>query len=543
MSGTSPARLEVRELTVTLPDGSRPVRGVSLDVAAGEIHALVGPSGSGKSLTARALARLLPPGAAAGGFASATGPEGGSLVLVGDPAAPAHRVRGRAISYVPQQAGSALHPGRRIAAQARAVARAHGRGGAWQQAAVAALRWAGLSDGTDAAAERGILRAYPHQLSGGQQQRALLALAELCRPWVSVPDEVTTGLDPEVRDAVLGRMRERADTERRPILLITHDIGLVERWADRVTVLRDGRTAETGPVREVLAGPRDPFTRQLLADRPARSARPRTPAPRTPSRQDAPVLAAVDVTVRHPPRRRGGPAVTALDAVGVSLGPAEALAVVGASGSGKSTLLRCLAGLQSPDGGEVRAGPRRTGASPVQLLFQDALSSLDPRWPVARLVAEPLRYASGSWRGTGRRVGELLESVGLPAGLADRRAAELSGGQLQRVAVARALAADPAVLLCDEPTTNLDLTAQAGVVRLLDALRRERGLATVFVTHDLALVPHVADRVLVMAEGRVVEETDPARLRESVHPATRRLLAPGGTGAGAAPVPRAAEGP
>ncbi|MFJ6616031.1 dipeptide ABC transporter ATP-binding protein [Kitasatospora sp. NPDC091335] len=527
--------VELEGLNVEFGHGRRRttvVAGVSLTLSAGECLALVGESGSGKSVTARTLVGLTAPGAAV--RAERFLVEGRDAAAFGE--REWRRVRGRTVGLVLQDALSALDPLRRVGAEVAEPLLAHrvlpkadvpGR----VEELLAAV-------GVPEPAERA--RQYPHQLSGGLRQRALIASALAAGPRVLVADEPTTALDVTVQAQVLDLLG-RLKAEGTALLLISHDLAVVARLADRIAVMKDGRIVESGPAGRVLGAPEHPYTRMLLAaapdpDRPA-------PAPaHSPAEVAATATATKDelLTVRGLVKRYRTPdggLREAVAEVSFGLAPGETLGIVGESGSGKSTTARLVMGMLAPDAGEVLLDGRPWSALPererrparpaVQLVHQDPLASFDPRFTVRRILAEALAVA-GVPRGAARReraVG-LLTQVGLGEQHLERRPHGLSGGQRQRVAIARALATGPRLLVCDEPVSALDVSVQAQVLELLARLRAELGLAMLFISHDLAVVRQVSDRVLVMKDGRAVEYGPVERVfRSPVHPYTRQLLA------------------
>ncbi|MGD9571165.1 MAG: nickel ABC transporter ATP-binding protein NikE [Thermoleophilia bacterium] len=514
----SPPALVARGLRVQGPDGARLVDDVGFSVAAGEVLAVVGGSGAGKTLAALALIGLVPPPARhAGGAVELDGvpvPAGGEAL---------RRVRGAGIALVPQDPAAALDPVRRVGEQVAETIRAHrpmGRGEARARAAAAL-------------AEVGVVRDdHPHRLSGGQRQRALIAMALAPGPRVLVADEPTASLDAPVQVEVLDLLDRRRREGGLAVVLVTHDLGAVARIADRVVVMDAGQVVEEGPARQVLAAPRHPATAALVAAVPRPRAVPRL-APAGP-----PLLEARGVVRVH--RARSGE-VRALDGADLAVGEGEVVGLVGASGSGKTTLGRMMVRLDRPSEGAVTVGGRdlaaldpdglRAARRTVQMVFQDPYLSLDPRLSVGAAIAEPMRIhgLGGSSRAERRaseaaRVPELMEVVGLDPGLASRRPATLSGGQRQRVALARALALEPRALVLDEPVSSLDPATGARVLAVLDELRQRRGLSYLLISHDLAAVAAQADRVAVMDAGRIVEAGPPPRLLAAPgHPATRAL--------------------
>ncbi|WP_406111997.1 dipeptide ABC transporter ATP-binding protein [Kitasatospora purpeofusca] len=525
------------------------VDGVSLAIGTGECVALVGESGSGKSVTARSLIGLA--GARARVSARTLEVAGADTARFGERQWRA--VRGRQVAMVFQDALTALDPLRTVGTEIAEAARLGGTAGPDRDARVVELLTAVGVPEPEARRTQ-----YPHQLSGGLRQRALIASALAADAPLLIADEPTTALDAIVQAqilALLGRLKD----EGRGLLLVSHDLAVVAQLADRVLVLRRGEVVESGPVGRVLSAPEHPYTRMLLdavpsgrpPARPVRSPReapgaeaPGAEAPgaeKVGAEEVAPVLSGRGLVKSFAP---GGP--RALDEVGFTLRAGEALGVVGESGSGKTTLARVALGLSRPDAGEVllhgrpwSALPerrRRADRSAIQFVQQDPYASADPRFTVARIIGEALPGLRRAERA--RRCAELLDQVGLPAELLSRRPHQLSGGQRQRVAIARALAGRPQVLVCDEPVSALDVSVQAQVLELLDRLRRERGIALLFITHDLAVVRQVADRVLIMRGGSVVEEGETERIFEApAHPYTRALLdavlrLPGADGAG-----------
>ncbi|NMA77364.1 MAG: ABC transporter ATP-binding protein, partial [Actinomycetales bacterium] len=380
------------------------------------------------------------------------------------------------------------------------------------------------------------------ELSGGLRQRALIAAALALDPRLLIADEPTTALDVTVQAQILDLLEQSLRTGR-SLLLISHDLAVVERLADHVVVMRDGRVLEQGPTHEVLSRPRDPYTRELIAAVPSARSRggrlspgPPRPIPRLErerSDQDRPVLRLEHVTKRYrgPDRRER----TVVDDVSFALHPGETLGIVGESGSGKSTCARMALALTSPSHGrvlldeqpwsEIGERRRRPHRRRIGVVHQDPLGSFDPRWEVGRTLADAL---PGELSRTQRRtrVQELLTWVGLDGGVAHRHPLTLSGGQRQRVAIARALASSPDVLVLDEPVSALDVSVQAQVLDLLQDLQDALGTAYLFISHDLGVIHHLSDRVLVMQGGRIVETgTADEVLRAPRHPYTRQLIA------------------
>ncbi|MFF9121585.1 dipeptide ABC transporter ATP-binding protein [Streptomyces massasporeus] len=490
----------------------RAVDGLSFRLEEGAALALVGESGSGKSTVASALL----------GLHRGTGARvEGSVEVAGTDVQRAsdeelRRLRGGRAAMVFQDPLSSLDPHYAIGDQIAEVYRVHARVSrrAARARAVEVLDRVGIPG----AARRS--RSRPHEFSGGMRQRALIAMALACEPRLLIADEPTTALDVTVQAQVLDLLHALREETGMGLLLVTHDVGVAAESVDEVLVMRHGRAVEHGPVTGVLGAPAEPYTRELLA------AVPRLDAPRKVSTDPEEVV--LEATGLRREFGRGERAVTAVDEVSLTL-RRETLGIVGESGSGKTTLGRMLVGLLQPTAGSlVFEGRPHTGVNPaVQMVFQDPVSSLNPRRSVGESIADPLRARGERQEGRIReRVEELLERVGLEAGHYDRYPHEFSGGQRQRVGIARALAADPRVIVCDEPVSALDVTTQAHVVALLGELQRELGLALVFVAHDLAVVRQVSDRVAVMRRGRIVEEGPVEEVYESPRdPYTRQLLA------------------
>ncbi|MET9227935.1 ABC transporter ATP-binding protein [Lentzea sp. NPDC003310] len=500
------ALLSVEEVSVDF--GSSPVVSeVSFSLTTGEVLAVVGESGSGKTVTAMSLLGLLPPTASVSGRAVLNGRDLYSLSP-----AELREVRGNEVGMVFQEPMSALNPVFTIGSQIveavrvhRAVSRAEARA-----RAVELLELVGLPP------ER--FKAYPHEMSGGQLQRVVIAMAVANEPSLLVADEPTTALDVTVQAEILGLLRDLRDRLGVAILLITHDMGVVADLADRVVVMNAGRVVETGPVRQVFRTPAEEYTRTLLDSVLRLESRELV------ARQaEEPVLELADVSVTYGRLR-------AVDGVSFTIGRGETLGLVGESGSGKSSLAGAVTGLTRYTGRLTIAGRevselRKADRGRIGLVFQDPLSSLNPRATIARSIAQPLLLHT-PLRGAelAAKVDELLDAVRLGPALRDRYPHELSGGQRQRVGIARAIALGPDLLIADEPTSALDVTVQARVLDLFRELQRELRFACLFISHDLAVVQHLADRVAVLHRGRVVEEGTEV-FAAPRDPYTRRLLA------------------
>ncbi|PTR27728.1 peptide/nickel transport system ATP-binding protein [Rhodococcus sp. OK519] len=498
-----PSLLDIRDLTIAFGQARPAVDSASLEVARGEFVALVGESGSGKSMTARAILGLLPGGATAQGSIVLDGQE-----LIGATEPELERLRGSKVSLIFQEPQSALNPVRRIGWQLREAIRAHRKISKTdaRDAAIHLLEQVEIPD------PRRRVDYFPHQLSGGQKQRVAIALALAGEPDLLVADEPTTALDVTVQAeilALLGRVRLRSGMG---ILLITHNMGVVAQHADRVIVMRAGEIVETGGVHSVFDAPTHPYTRSLLAAVPRL---PEQAGAELPGRATDVVLEFDAATVTYA-AHHGNPAFRAVDGVTLTVGRGEVLGLVGESGSGKTTLGRAAVGLvgltagrvlvEGQDLGDISARQLRELRRDVAFVQQDPATSLDPRLTIAASIREPLDvHGVGSSTERRRRVLELLDAVRLPAPFADRFPHQLSGGQRQRVALARALALRPKLLIADEPTSALDVSVQAEVLQLFTSIQHDLGFACLFISHDLAVVHQVADRVAVLRSGSVIE--------------------------------------
>jgi peptide/nickel transport system ATP-binding protein len=515
------------------------VRGVSLSVAAGEVLAIVGESGSGKSVTARSILGLLPETARTRGAVVLSRKDGtGEHDVVTLSGRQLRAVRGRDAAMVFQEPGSVLNPVYTIGWQITEGLRAHGGIGRKEARAKAidVLRRVGIPD-----AEHRI-DYYPHQFSGGQKQRIVIAQALVLDPGVIIADEPTTALDVTVQAEILDLLRRCRDDFGAAIVLITHNMGVVADLADRVAVMYQGRIVEEADVATLFSAPQDDYTKQLLGSVPrigqGTAKATERAAGRAPGWETvAPVVEARDLRIVYPGRLRR-PDFTAVDGVSFAIRPGEVLGLVGESGSGKTTIGRAIAGLTKVTDGSLSVlgtemnGVKERALRPVRerigFVFQDPATSFNPLLTIAEAVAEPLivHKRHKNLAGARKRVDDLLESVQLPRSYGDRFPHELSGGQRQRASLARALALFPELLIADEPTSALDVSVQARVLELFEDLQRELGFAALFISHDLAVVDLLADRIAVLYQGRLVEEgTGEQVLGAPQHPYTQRLLA------------------
>ncbi len=518
-------------------DGQTVVHNLSFTLAPGKTLALVGESGSGKSVTARSLIGL----AGAGARVSARTLSYGGQDLLGLSERGWRRLRGKGIGFVLQDALVSLDPLRAVGKEILEVLKAHN----WGDRRSRGERVIDLLDKVGVPEPRLRARQRPDQLSGGLRQRALIASALALSPGLVIADEPTTALDATVQAQILEVLQEikaRGDS----LLIISHDLAVVAQLADEVLVLRHGVTVEQGPTEQVLRNPRHPYTRALLDAVPAEHARGTRLSPGQPavnglprSGADSPLL----LRASGLGKRYIGPdhqSRQVVDDVSFELRAGRTLGIVGESGSGKTTVARMVLGLLEPDAGRVEflgqpwtaAGServtekqRRLHRRDISVIYQDPLSSFDPRWSVGQILADALDVAGFQAGQHAARISQLLEQVRLPAELATRRPLQLSGGQRQRVAIARAIASNPKVIICDEPVSALDVSVQAQVLDLLADLQASLGLAYLFISHDLGVIRHVSDQVLVMRHGKVVESARVEDLFDNPqHEYTRRLL-------------------
>ncbi|MET9029929.1 ABC transporter ATP-binding protein [Nocardia sp. NPDC004168] len=527
MSEADRPLLEITDLNVSFTADGKPVpavRDVSLSVYPGQTVAIVGESGSGKSTTAHAIIDLLP------GTGRVTS---GSIRFDGKELTAASKreivaVRGSGIGLVPQDPMSNLNPVWKIGFQIRETLEANGiaKGKAAEKRAVELLEEAGMPD-----AERRV-NQYPHEFSGGMRQRALIAIGLSCRPQLLIADEPTSALDVTVQRQILDHLERLTAELGTAVLLITHDLGLAAERAEHLVVMYRGRVVESGPALRILRDPQHLYTKRLVSSAPSLAAQRRSAVRRRAEiHAQAVQVAAADTVVPddvlvaerltktfHIRDRTPWKSTefVAVDDVSFRLRRGSTTAIVGESGSGKTTVAQMVLGLLAPtsgavtfDGKDVTTLDRKESFAfrrRVQPIFQDPYGSLDPMYTIYRTIEEPLRtHRIGTAEEREATVRELLDKVALPAGVLRRYPNELSGGQRQRVAVARALALRPEVVVCDEAVSALDVLVQAQILRLLNELQAELGLAYLFITHDLAVVRQIADDVLVMQRGKVVE--------------------------------------
>ena len=546
--------LSVRDLSVSFPSEYGTVHAVqdlSYEVHKGEALAIVGESGSGKSVSSLAVMGLLPRTASISGEIEMLGHR---MFELDD--RQLSRLRGNTISMVFQDPLSALTPVYRVGEQIAEVVRIHhpetSKARAHQRA-VELLDAVGIPEPGRRANQ------YPHEFSGGMRQRSMIAMAIANEPELIIADEPTTALDVTIQAQVMDLLKSAQELIGAATVLITHDMGVVAGFADRVLVMKDSRMVELGTVDEIFYSPREQYTRDLLAAVPrvdaGEAGESRSVAGSAmqkladvaeddgerPPREELPTVLEVEELVRVFPitkgaivRRKVGEQ-RAVDGISFDIRQGECLALVGESGSGKTTTLMEIMQLRTPQQGVIRIGGKETGAltrkeraalrSDVTVVFQDPMAALDPRMPIADIIKEPMRVQGYSKERMDERVDWLLKMVGLLPEHAARFPTEFSGGQRQRVGVARALACDPKLIILDEPTSALDVTVQAGVLAMLADLRARLGVSFLFVSHDLSVVRHISDRIAVMQKGRIVELGDTEEVfTNPQHPYSRELL-------------------
>ncbi|HEY8913898.1 ABC transporter ATP-binding protein [Lacisediminihabitans sp.] len=533
----------ITDLTITFAtDGGdvRAVDGVTLSVNAGEVLAIVGESGSGKTVTAKSILGLLPETATASG-----------VVLLGQDnvvtvsKSRLREIRGTSAAMVFQEPSTALNPVYTVGWQIAEGLHAHGKytRAEAKAKAIDILEKVGIPD----AANR--VNYYPHQFSGGQKQRVVIAMALVLDPELIVADEPTTALDVTVQAEILDLLRRLRDEFDTAIVLITHNMGVVADLADRVAVMFEGKVVEEADVTSLFENPQHPYTKKLLAAVPylgSGTVRTQERAAERALTTFEALVVAKDLVIEYP-GRLGRKGFRAVNGVSFEIGAREVLGLVGESGSGKTTIGRAIGGLTKITGGSLTVlGQEMLGVHErrfrplrrdIGFVFQDPATSFNPLLTIAECVAEPLivHGKSPNSRAARSRVNELLEAVQLPKAFGDRFPHELSGGQRQRASLARALALQPKLLIADEPTSALDVSVQARVLELFAELQKEFGFAALFISHDLAVVDILADRIAVLYQGELVEEGTGAEvLGAPQHPYTKRLLA-------SLPVPNPAE--
>ena len=500
------ALVSVSNLTLTVGQGGREiVSGVSFDVAPGEMVGIVGESGSGKTQAARAIMGLTPaPLVVAGGAILFEGVD-----VTKAQAAVLRKLRGARIGMVFQEPMTSLNPSMPIGRQLDEGLKLHRRAmspAQRRERILEMLRRVGISD------PEGAMDAWPHEFSGGMRQRMMLASVMLLEPALLIADEPTTALDAVVQRDVLELMVDLTREHNTAVLMISHDLPMVARYTERMVVMQHGKVLEAGTTASILERPRHPYTRKLLDAMPRR-------LPARKLTQEAPIVEVRNLVVDYAGHQRlfsRTGAKRALDGIDLHVKPREVVAVVGGSGSGKTTLGRAIAGLLAPTSGQIlfrnqpvdrRSAAWRDYRLNCQMVFQDPYSSLDPRMTIGQLVGEGLRMVGDlSAADKRRRVDEVLAEVGLGSEYAKRFPHEMSGGQRQRVAIARAIVRRPAFVIADEPVSALDVTVRAQVLDLFADLQERHGFSCLFISHDLGVVEQVADRVVVMRNGAIVEQ-------------------------------------
>ena len=497
--------LALEELVVSYARSTPVVDHVSLSVLPGQVLSVIGESGSGKSTTLLAIAGLLPSEAHVSGDLRLSGRRGNLLA----PGADRRGFAGGEVAMIFQNPAASLNPVIQIGRQLEEVVAVHHRlpRASARARAEDLLARVGLRGGGRKAADWA--RAYPHQLSGGQKQRVAIAAALAGSPRVLLADEPTTALDTTVQAQILDLLLKLVDTERIALVFVTHDLNIAASIGDRITVLKDGRIVEQGASRRVVTASRSSYTTRLLD-----AAHQLTPGRNRQARIERPPTNAEDgLRLTGTSRRyslRGGGSVQALDTVDVSVSRGEIVGLIGESGSGKTTLGRIAVGLDRPDAGTIDLDGQPFDPSRdrgvVQMVFQDPLASFNPRHSMHHAVEIPLRYLRAlPQRNRSEEATQFFEKVGLDPTLGHRRRGGLSGGQLQRAAIARALASGPQFLVCDEAVSSLDMPVRVQVLELLKELCEGEGLGILFISHDLGMVARIADRTIVLQHGRVVE--------------------------------------
>ena len=522
------AIIEAKELSVDFwVDGEwvMAASGVNFSVRPGEVLAIVGESGSGKSTSAMSLLGLLPVNGRASGSVKLKGEE-----LIGAEKKRLRQVRGKDIAVIFQEPMTALNPVYTVGFQISEALQVHYPAMTKAEAKRRAIELLTLVELPD---PEKAFNSYPHELSGGQRQRAMIAQSISCDPLLLIADEPTTALDVTVQAEILDLMRDLNERLDSAVVLITHDMGVVADLSNHMIVMKDGVVVESGTTEGVFNNPQHQYTKDLLAAVPHLGAAEAKPV--IDRSGQAPTLSLKNVNIEYPKRGKV-PAFLAVKDASLEIYPGEVLGLVGESGSGKTTIGRAVVGLLPIKSGELQiAGKSVSGGKnqdlmelrrQIGIVFQDPGSSLNPRWPVGQSIAEPLLLAGWAEKERTARVGELLDLVELPRSYRNRYPHELSGGQRQRIGIARALALSPKLLVADEPTSALDVSVQARVLELLQEIQREQQFATLFVSHDLAVVDLLSDRIAVMQHGVIVEQGPKDEiLRNPKEEYTRRLIA------------------
>ncbi|RWN26981.1 ABC transporter ATP-binding protein [Mesorhizobium sp.] len=516
------------------PQANEVVRGVSFDLADGETLAIVGESGSGKSVTALSINRLVDYGGGriTGGSIKLRRADNSVFDLLTATEQQLTKIRGAEIGMIFQEPMTSLNPVLTIGTQIEESFRLH-RGLTGRQATAAAKDALDRVRIPDAARR---LEYTPNQLSGGMLQRVMIAMALACNPRLLIADEPTTALDVTVQAQIMALLAELKRETGMSMIFITHDIGLVAGIADKIMVMQGGEAVEQGELNQILDHPQHPYTQHLLHAVPhfASGRATRSDGRREQDKGTEPALKVDGLVVRFPVKSgffgRASGAVHAVDGVDFDLMPGETLAIVGESGSGKSTTARAILGLVRSTRGTFSAGARKAAAEqsalPVQMVFQNPYASLNPRLSIASILAEPVIATGRVNAQTREKMAALLKRVGLPESSLERYPHEFSGGQRQRLCIARALMLNPSVVVLDEAVSALDVSVQARVLELLVDLQREFGLAYLFISHDMAVVERIAHRIAVIYAGQIVELGDATSvLSEPKHSYTKKLIA------------------
>ena len=519
--------LSVKNLTLTI-DNRMLLHSISFEIKHGEIFALVGESGSGKSLTSLAIMQLLPEAIAVTSGNICFKKQ--SLFALSE--SKMQKVRGKSIAMIFQEPMSALNPVMTVGAQVAEVLHVHLglKKEEMKERVLSLFREVALKDPETR------YDWYPHQLSGGQKQRVMIAIALACEPDLLIADEPTTALDVTIQAQVLQLLKKICKQKALSILFITHDMAVVSEMADRVAVMKEGKIVEQAVCKDFFAHPKHPYTQRLLSDAQVRKV--------FHSQKKGDTLLEVQNLTVHFPIRKGllqrkVGVVKAVDGVSFSIGKGKTLALVGESGSGKSTIGKAILSLLDEREGVVRFEGQDLGTldkkalmpyrRKIQVVFQDPFSALNPRMTIANIIREGMLSLGVGPKGKIAQdayIASLLLKVDLEAGHMHRYPHEFSGGQRQRIGIARALAVEPELIICDEPTSALDVSVRTQVLTLLEKLQVESGISYLFITHDLSIVPMIADEVAVMKEGKIVEQgLMEDVIQNSQHPYTQRLLA------------------